>query len=389
MSNIHVINKQPTFYWHLEVSSKCSLACPRCPRTEKPNMYKVTEMDLPFVQSVLTLEILKNTTSVLLCGGQGDPIYCKDLLNIISYIKSNNNKISIKLITNGSYKTSRWWEKLAKMLNENDSVIFSVDGWDNESNNKYRVNSDFSSILTGVNILSTNKKINIIWSTIVFSFNENNLEEIQSIAEHNGATHFQIVQSSLFGSKVKSYIDTELGYDPLEPTYKGKYFHSDRGLIISLKENAGKMSSSSFRYNIQNLYDSIKEEFNDKDILPSCLLNERGLYIDAEGILYPCSWISHPFGERSNNKKTIKWKDSLFVKYKDKFNLHNYSLEAILNSNEWNKLNSSFYDSEKHFIECTQKCSKAATMSRLKNYITTKDYNKENSPNVNLKIYNR
>lgn len=389
MSDIPIINKQPTFYWHLEVSSKCTLACPRCPRTEKPDMYKVTEHDLKFVKKALTPKILDTSTDVLICGGQGDPIYCKELLGIISYIKSINSKVGIKLITNGSYKTEAWWEKLASILNEYDSVVFSVDGWDNESNNRYRVNSDFDSILLGVRKLSTNSNINIIWSTIVFSFNENNLEEIQSIAEQNGATHFQVVQSNLFGSKINDYIDPQLGYDPLEPNYKGKFFHSDRGLIIPLKENAKKMWSNSFRSNIQELYESIKSQFDNKDILPSCLLNERGLYIDAEGILYPCSWISHPFGERSNNTKTIKWKDSLFVKYKDKFNLHNYSLDAILNSKEWNKLNNSFYDNEKHFIECTQKCSKKATMSRIQDYVKMKDFDKTNSPDTNLEIYNK
>ena len=389
MSNIPTVNSQPTFYWHLEVSSKCTLECPRCPRTEKPGMYTVTEHDLNFVKKVLTQDILSSTTGVLICGGQGDPIYCKELLDIISYIKKSNNKISIKLITNGSYKTVKWWETLSSILDNNDSVVFSVDGWNDESNNKYRVNSNFESIINGVKTLSKNKDINIIWSTIVFSFNEHQLEKIQNIAEDCGATYFQLVQSSLFGSNIKSYIDETLGYDPLEPTYKGKFFHSDRGLIIPLKPTAKKMSSERFRKNLQELYNNIKNDFDNSDLLPSCLLNERGLYVDAEGILYPCSWISHPFGERTNEKKTIKWKESLFVKHKDAFNLHNHNLNTILNSDEWNKLHSSFYNKDKHFIECSQKCSKKATLSRIKNYLSIKDFDKENSPDTNLEIYNK
>ena len=384
-----MIVTQPKFNWHLEVSSKCSLACPRCPRTEKPGMYKVTELDTKFIKNVFTKEILDQTLSILFCGGQGDPVYCKDLLSIIRYIKKSNPIINVKIITNGSYKTKQWWEELAEILNEHDSVIFSVDGWDQESNNKYRVNSNFESIILGINTLSkNNQKINIIWSTIVFAFNENDLERIQKTAEHNGATHFQIVQSSLFGSKVSSYNDPELGYDPLEPNYKGTFWHSDRGLLVNLKEKSISKTTLDLQEKIKKEYESKHNLFKDLDILPGCLLNERGLYIDAEGILYPCSWISHPFGERSNGKRTIKWKDSLFVKYKDNFNLHNHSLDSILNSSSWNKLYNSFFDSKKHFIECTKKCSKAATLQRLEKTIQRSLYNKENKPTDNLKKYN-
>ena len=108
------------------------------------------------------------------------------------------------------------------------------------------------------------------------------------------------------------------------------------------------------------------------------MLNERGLYIDAEGILYPCSWISHPFGVRKNHKKTIYWKDSLFVKYKDKFNLYKYSLDAIINSEEWNKLKCSFYDRGKHFVECSDKCNKVSTLARLGAGLGLKVYDKNN-----------
>jgi len=112
------------------------------------------------------------------------------------------------------------------------------------------------------------------------------------------------------------------------------------------------------------------------------------LYIDAEGILYPCSWISHPFGERSNNYKTIKWKDSLFVKHKEDFNLHTHTLSAVLSSTSWKKLHNSFFDSSKHFVECTQKCSKKATLQRIEKTIQRNLYNKDLKPKDNLNKYN-
>ena len=41
-------------------ASKCSLKCPRCPRTEEPNKnkYKVTELELPFIKKIFTKDLL-------------------------------------------------------------------------------------------------------------------------------------------------------------------------------------------------------------------------------------------------------------------------------------------------------------------------------------------
>lgn len=393
MTNVPTINNQPTFYWHLELSSKCALACPRCPRTEKPGQYKVTELSIDLIRNIFTSDILEDTTTIMLCGGQGDPLYCKDMLEIVEYFKDHNPDIELVIVTNGSYRRKDWWEKLAHILNNQDTVVFSVDGWDNESNNKYRVNSNFDSILTGITTLANkNPEITLRWSTIVFSFNEHHLEKIQEVATQAGATEFQVVQSSLFGSKLDHYIDKQLGYDPLEPGDRdltvSAYAHSDRGLTIPLRSKPkSKIKKKQFRQNVAELLDRHIDRFNNTNLLPACLLNERGLYIDAEGILYPCSWISHPFGTRRDDRKVVKWQDSLFVKHKDKFNLHNYSVRDILTSEYWNKLHRSFSDTEKMFVECASKCSKQATMARTKNIVNKIPAKTDTSVLDNLKEY--
>jgi len=80
------------YHWHIEPSSKCTVKCPRCPRTEFPNT--------SWLQKELSLEEFKNafTPSFIseyvqrftMCGDVGDPIYCKDYLRIVEYIKSIN-----------------------------------------------------------------------------------------------------------------------------------------------------------------------------------------------------------------------------------------------------------------------------------------------------------
>lgn len=360
--------KHQKFYWHLELSSKCSLACPRCPRTEKPGTYLVTELTLDFIKKIFTKDVINESRKILMCGGQGDPVYCKEMLEICEYFKLQNPELCLSIVTNGSYKTTEWWKKLANILNEHDHVTFSVDGWDQESNNKYRVNSNFDSITNGLSTLRQyNKDVYISWSTIVFSFNEDNLDKIQEIAYSYGADDFNIVHSSLFGSQVPGYIDNDLGYDPLQPSkgYESKFTHSEREKRIR-RENKRWVPDGVWTRQMEKQFFDILPEYNDAPVLPLCLVGDRGLYIDAEGILYPCSWISHPFGQRSSKSgKKVLWNDSLFVKHKKEFNLQQKSLKEVLNSPYWNDIVDGWKDPAKTYVECENKCNFATGYAKM------------------------
>lgn len=378
MNDFLQVGKQPVFYWHLELSSKCTLKCPRCPRTEKRQPFKVTELSIDFIKKLFNDELLSQTEKILICGGQGDPIYCKDFIEIISYLKKSKPDIYLEIVTNGSHKKTSFWKKVSQILNDKDTLIFSVDGWDNNSNNKYRVNSNFESIINGIDTVSSNNElVNIVWSTIIFSFNQNHLDKIKDVATQSGASYLQIVKSTLFGSMNECYIDQDLGYDPLEPVEDSKkttqFYHSDRDLLVKLTDRDKKTTNKTYNKNVVDLYYNIKEEFRDTKIIPSCLTNERALYVDAEGILYPCSWISHPFGLRWYQDKVIEYKDSLFVKYKEYFNLHNFSYKDILNGPYYKKLHDSFKSKDKVFVECSKKCGIASSEKRMEKYLSAKD----------------
>lgn len=359
----------PVFFWHFEVSSKCSLACPRCPRTEKMGQYKITELDLNFFKNTFSEDFIKTEMErILFCGGQGDPIYCKELLEIIEYFKTIKPTISIEIVTNGSYKTEQWWTKLNSILNEYDTIVFSVDGWDNDSNNNYRVNSDFESILKGMKVMTTGK-VTTRWSSILFKFNQDKIEHIENLAKSIGINYYDLTFSMLFGSNNDWWIDPDLGYDPLEPDtqYVSEYGRHKRYFKeLHPKE---KKETPLLTQKKQD-YDAVwKEKSKDMKVLPLCMTNNRGKYIDAEGIMYPCSWVSHPFGERRSKfrNKVVYWKDSLWVKHKDKFNLNLRSLEDVLNDDSiWKPLMDGWNSEETCFVECEQKCKYKEDYARKK-----------------------
>lgn len=347
------------FYWHFEVSSKCSLQCPRCPRTEKMGKYKITELSLDFFKKNFTEDFIrKEMDKVLFCGGQGDPIYCKEFLEIVSYFKTAKPEISVFIVTNGSYKTKKWWTDLNSILNEYDSITFSIDGWDDKSNNEYRVNSDFASILTAIEVMTTGKAVTR-WSTILFKFNQEKIEHIENMAKSLGVNYFDLTFSMLFGSNNSTWIDPGLGYDPLEPdehyvSHYGRHTRYYKELNFKeLKISDALKEKSEYYHNIW------LERSKDLQVLPLCMTNNRGKYVDAEGIMYPCSWVSHPFGERRSKfrDKVVYWKDSMWVANKSKFDLNLRSLEEVLNDETiWKPLIDGWQSEKKCFVECEQKC---------------------------------
>lgn len=342
------------YHWHIEPSSKCSLKCPRCPRQEYPDIsWMQKEISLQEFKRVFSADILDQTQRFTMCGDVGDPIYAKDYIEIIEYIKAHNPEIQIFTITNGSYKTEEWWQRFAGVSNKFDSINFSVDGFDQPSNNIYRVNNNWDSIMAGMKICAQKSEMFVNWATIVFKFNENHLVQIKDLAEKQGCDQLQLTYSTKFGSK---YGDAYGGdNDPLEPS--DKYISKTHRYERQITNLSGRIPSrlNYMKTNYKKFHE-IKKRFTG-DIIPMCLIGNRGLYMNAEGTIFPCSWTSFPYKSLEHNGKVINWKDSFFVKNKHLVNAKgNRTLTEILNDDIWQKLFDSFGNGP--FVECSQKCHK-------------------------------
>ena len=74
-------NNWPLEHWHIEISGKCSLKCPRCTRQEVPG-YVNTELTLNWFETNFTF--VEQVKKITFCGDDGDPIYAKDFLFFLS-----------------------------------------------------------------------------------------------------------------------------------------------------------------------------------------------------------------------------------------------------------------------------------------------------------------
>ena len=313
---------------HVELSSKCVLKCPRCPRTELALDRLNQEITLEEFKSGFPIDTLNQIEHFIFCGDIGDPIYATEFLEIVEYIKKNSHS-RIRIVTNGSYKKSDWWQQLGGLLDYNDRVTFSVDGWDDQSNNQYRVNSDFESIVNGIRSLRDSSDCLIQWSTIYFLFNQDCIDRIRTLAISLRCDQFQTVKSSKFN---------------------GRYAYNN----VDLLKPADNFVADTL------VYETATELLNQTKYVPivpavtttphpwaRCLNYKKDLFVGVDGLVTPCPWFNN--GYQDNN----------FVKhYRDQLLIKNRSFFKIINDTElWEQLIQSF---ENNPLEiCQLKCKDA------------------------------
>ena len=321
-------NNWPLEHWHIEISGKCTLKCPRCTRQEVPG-YVNKELSLQWFKD--NFVFLNKVKKITFCGDDGDPIYAKDLLDVIEWIKDQNNKIQIVLVTNGSYKTKVWWNRLNNLLDKNDNIHFSLDGWNQKSNEMYRVNCNWNSILIGIQEIKNAYKT---WAAIAFKFNEHKIEDMKQMAKQLGFDNFTLTLSTKFGKNYKAY----LPHDPLQPS--DQYVASGRFVRQSTK-----LTSRDWKDSTLDLYTTRfhNTEIGKNPVIPLCMIGNKGLYISADGKFFPCCWTALRYPHNEGLFKQINF---------------NRKLVDVLEDKMWKKIQQDFL-TNKGPKECIKKCSAA------------------------------
>ena len=318
----------PLEHWHIEPCSKCSLQCPRCSRQEVPEGLVNNDLSLEWFKENFTGKLLTDVRKLTFCGDDGDPVYAKDLLKILAWFRENNSVVQFVIVTNGSYKTKSWWEQLNGILNEKDHIHFSLDGWDQESNNIYRVNCDWESIMLGVATLKKTKAYKT-WAAIAFKFNEDKIDHMRGMAEQLAFDNFQLTLSTKFNKNYSSYPVN----DPLQPS--DRYIATGRFTRTTTALSDKNWRDNCIEIFTKKFYDTDKEQ---KSIIPLCMIGNKGLYINAKGEFKPCCWTGLRY---EHNKNIFHYIDF------DK------NLTEVLENPLWSTLFNNFGAVR----ECGEKCS--------------------------------
>ena len=178
----------------VELTSKCTLLCPACPRTKDKeeiyNKWSFGELDVGVIEKLASQT--PTIEKFIFCGAYGDPIYHSRLFDIIDICHRYNK--SIHLETAGNLRNSEWWDNLSSLLGPKDNVCFSVDGLEH-NNHVYRINSKWESILDAMTIIGEKAQCYSTWKWIVFKHNQDDVIEGYKLSKKLGIREFQIVQS--------------------------------------------------------------------------------------------------------------------------------------------------------------------------------------------------
>ena len=289
--------------FHLELTNICTLKCTACSRTILkdllPTKWKNHSLVLKDIINFIDIDI--RGLRFQLCGTYGDPIYYDDLFELCRWIKNNGGYIVLN--TNGSYKSSKWWTELSTILNEQDEIVWGIDGLP-ENFTTYRVNSDWKSIKLGIDIITkTNIKTN--WQFIIFQYNKDVIEQARALSLEYGMTTFSLVNTN-------------------RPLQNENFKRSDDFPDV---DNEDKVTE--WKYNRVINWDNSLNELD-----PLCLKNNSEHYISAEGYYIPCCFLANHFD----------YYKSYWGKNKKKHKISNNTFSKLINHSEtqefYNKLNS-------------------------------------------------
>jgi sulfatase maturation enzyme AslB (radical SAM superfamily) len=162
----------------------------------KNNLLELHDWSLEDFKKRIPKDLLLQLHGFYFCGNLGDPIINDSLISMIEYAVSVNEKLSIRVHTNGGARNENWWKKLANALPDNHLVTFSMDGLE-DTHSLYRIGTKFSTVLANAKVfIENNGKAE--WCFIKFKHNEHQVEQARSMAIDAGFKKFTLKNSSRF-----------------------------------------------------------------------------------------------------------------------------------------------------------------------------------------------
>ena len=200
---------------NIDISFRCPLECPRCQRqvTWRKPVWRDNPLKVPGRD--LTLDEIDKISDYyddfLFCGQLSDPVHHPKFPEILKMLYKK--KIKAEVSTAASQKSKDFYIKCFE-ANKNAMWVFGIDGLPEESH-KYRINQDGQKLF---DIMIESKKYlenTPTWQYIVFSYNEDHIEQAKKLAKENGVQFMLLHSSRWLGND-----------DPLKPKKKGLSFNA-------------------------------------------------------------------------------------------------------------------------------------------------------------------
>lgn len=327
---------------HLEITNNCQASCPMCSRNHHGGidnpLITNNNWTLGNFKKVIDIEVLTQVESLYFCGNFGDPLLNNDLLEMCRYTSTITPDVQIRIHTNGSLRNTTWWGQLAQALPKNHLVVFAIDGL-SETHSIYRIGTDYYQILRNAAAFIAAGG-NAEWAFIRFKHNAHEVDAAKNIASGLGFKSFVMKDSSRF------IIESQ--FPVLDKT----------GVLTTFLEPA-EASNIVFIKKVD--VDNYRALVSDSTI--NCYaLNNREVYIDTFGKLFPCCWLaSTPYNYTAPNSPISAVKQEILHQYMrliaDLGNIDTFSraIKDIIDSQEYQTVWNKYWHDEK-LITCARTC---------------------------------
>ncbi|MBK9285618.1 MAG: SPASM domain-containing protein [Sphingobacteriaceae bacterium] len=289
----------------VEPTTSCNLRCPQCPSGLRSFSRDIGMLEPELFNGIL--EQLKKYVHNIVFYFQGEPFLNPKFLEMVKLAEQKG--IYTITSTNAHYIT----EDLAKktVLSGLSKLIISVDGADQESYEKYRVGGDLTKVLQGTKHLVQQKKAlnlktpTVVWQFIVFKHNENQINQIKSLAKEYGVDKIQIKTAQIY--------DYENGSELIpENAEFSRYKRTENG-----------------NYQIKN------------KLLNQCWRMWQGCVITWNGLVVPCCFdkdAKHQMGDMQKESFQNIWFSDKYTRFRAKILKGRSEIDICTNCTEGTKV---------------------------------------------------
>ena len=342
---------------HIELTNLCNASCPSCPRFFRNSSLthpglKTNSWSLEDFKNRLPLEFLKNIHHINFCGNHGDPVACKELLDILEYLHEIKMPV-VEMHSNVGGKTEKTWDRIGQLFGMNSKwlMVFSVDGLE-DTNHLYRRNIKWFKVEQNIKAYTKHGGTSD-WDYLVFKHNEHQVETARNLAHSWGVTYFvpKIAANTDRDQSLKPMpANSNQGttdyfiHAPDNPHYRNKRLDgSVFNETLNFTPDQYKQKTSGIIPTQIIDYSTPNPDWDNRVIKPKCEREpgKTSIYIDANGTVLPCCWVGIQVPVIEEARQDGKVNDYVTKQLMDgfeehggidKLSLNKYSIMEVLNS---------------------------------------------------------
>jgi len=235
-----------------------------CARETDSNFNKSSKhhLSIEHIQQHFSDRVISKLEKMFMCGNYGDPAAGYYTMDIYNYFRRINPEITLGMNTNGAVQSTFFWHALGKLFNQSeDYCVFSIDGLE-DTNHVYRKNVDWKKLISNAEAFISAGGL-AHWDMLVYKHNQHQVDACEQLARDMGFKWFR--------AKV-----------------------SKRGFFDRLEFPIGW-----------------KESVVKQGPIKCHVLEEKSMFIDAQGRVSPCCWLGSTQRDCvKDDLKTVKltWK---------------------------------------------------------------------------------